>query len=168
MERPLIFQGVFLRWWLLLMLISIGAILAIGMGVLDSLIQADVTRISFLIFAIFVVYTAKAGRMTHRAYKGRPVKALETVWFVSDQLLTLGMIGTVIGFIYMLSTNFCAIDASNSLALKRAMGDMSIGMGTALYTTAAGLITSLLLKAQAFNIARFLEGKESEDEEAVL
>uniref|UniRef100_A0A6M3K3B5 Putative MotA/TolQ/ExbB proton channel family protein n=1 Tax=viral metagenome TaxID=1070528 RepID=A0A6M3K3B5_9ZZZZ len=73
-------------------------------------------------------------------------------WFVSDLLLTLGMIGTVVGFIYMLSTTFQQLDPSNIASMKGMIGKMGTGMGTALYTTASGLICSMLLRVQLYNM----------------
>ena len=71
--------------------------------------------------------------------------------FVSDLCLTIGMIGTVAGFIYMLSSSFASIDVSNVSSLQGVLSHMSAGMATALYTTAAGLISSAFLKLQYFN-----------------
>ena len=67
--------------------------------------------------------------------------------FVSDALLRLGLLGTVVGFILMLApvsevTNF---DPSSARALLQ---QMSGGMAVALYTTLFGLVTSILLKLQ--------------------
>ena len=63
------------------------------------------------------------------------------------------MIGTVAGFIFMLSTAFATVDVSNVNSLQNVLTKMSAGMGTALYTTAAGLVASAFLKLQYFNFS---------------
>jgi hypothetical protein len=78
-------------------------------------------------------------------------------WFVSDMLLTLGMIGTVAGFIYMLSSSFSEMDPQNAITMQGVLAKMGAGMSTALYTTAAGLVCSLLLKLQVFNFTHHLD-----------
>jgi flagellar motor component MotA len=87
----------------------------------------------------------------------RYYKKSETGWFVSDMLLTLGMIGTVAGFIYMLSSSFSDLNPQNATGMQGALIKMSKGMSTALYTTAAGLVCSMLLKLQVFNFTHRLD-----------
>ena len=67
--------------------------------------------------------------------------------FLSDVLLRLGLLGTIVGFILMLlpMAELKGFDASMMQSLLTAM---SGGMAVALYTTLAGLITSTLLKVQ--------------------
>ncbi|MGI9324918.1 MAG: MotA/TolQ/ExbB proton channel family protein [Pseudomonadales bacterium] len=67
--------------------------------------------------------------------------------FLSDVLLRLGLLGTIVGFIFMLLpiAEMQGIDAST---MQKLLTSMSGGMAVALYTTLAGLITSTLLKLQ--------------------
>ena len=69
------------------------------------------------------------------------------VWFTADLLLTLGLVGTVVGFITMLAP-LAGLDAGDAAAMKRAIGSMSGGMAVALYTTLAGLVGGVLLRIQ--------------------
>jgi len=70
-------------------------------------------------------------------------------WFVSDVLLSLGLLGTVIGFIAMLAP-IGQLESGDEAALKAALTAMSGGMAIALYTTLAGLIGAVWLKVQGF------------------
>ena len=68
----------------------------------------------------------------------------ETGWFIVDVLLKLGLVGTIIGFIYMLGS----VAETSSLdvnTMQKVLKQMSSGMGTALFTTLAGLVASMLL-----------------------
>jgi hypothetical protein len=81
----------------------------------------------------------------------------ELGWFVADLLLSLGLLGTVIGFIFMLGP-ISALDDTSHSAIQAALAAMSGGMAVALYTTLAGLIGGMLLKVQGF----FLDGAVQE------
>ena len=74
-------------------------------------------------------------------------------WFVADVLLKLGLLGTVIGFILMLSP-IGGINTFDVETMKSALTSMSSGMAVALFTTLAGLIAGTLLKVQYY----FLDG----------
>ena len=62
------------------------------------------------------------------------------------------MIGTVSGFLIMLTGAFAGVDIGDEEAMKSVLEKMSIGMSTALYSTLFGLICGGLLKIQYFNI----------------
>lgn len=67
--------------------------------------------------------------------------------FVSDALIKLGLLGTIVGFILMLLP-VSEIEAFEPALMQQLLASMSEGMAVALYTTLAGLVTSTLLKLQ--------------------
>ena len=67
--------------------------------------------------------------------------------FLSDMLLKLGLLRTVVGFILMLLP-IGEIQEFDPSVMRELLAAMSSGMAVALYTTLAGLITSTLLKLQ--------------------
>jgi hypothetical protein len=69
--------------------------------------------------------------------------------FVSDTLMKLGLLGTIIGFIIMLAP-IAGLDAADKVAMRSSMGLMSDGMAVAMYTTLAGLIGSILVRIQYY------------------
>ena len=69
--------------------------------------------------------------------------------FVSDTLMKLGLLGTIIGFIIMLAP-IATLDAADKVAMKSSMGLMSDGMAVAMYTTLAGLVGSILVRIQYY------------------
>ena len=68
-------------------------------------------------------------------------------YFVSDLLLKLGLMGTVIGFILMLGP-IAEIKQFEPALMQQLLTAMSGGMAVALYTTLTGLVTSTLIKSQ--------------------
>ena len=69
--------------------------------------------------------------------------------FVSDTLMKLGLLGTIIGFIIMLAP-IAGLDAADKVAMKSSMGLMSDGMAVAMYTTLTGLVGSILVQTQYY------------------
>ena len=83
------------------------------------------------------------------AFEGDLRRGQEFGWFVADLLLSLGLLGTVIGFILMLAP-ISGLDTTDESAIKGALATMSGGMAVALYTTLTGLVGGMLLKVQGF------------------
>ncbi|MBP19914.1 MAG: hypothetical protein CMQ21_13610 [Gammaproteobacteria bacterium] len=67
--------------------------------------------------------------------------------FASDMLLKLGLLGTIVGFIMMLTPVGELTDFDPNV-LQQLLGQMSGGMAVALFTTISGLVTSTLLGLQ--------------------
>jgi ABC-type lipopolysaccharide export system ATPase subunit len=63
-------------------------------------------------------------------------------------MMAIGMIGTLLGFIMVLSTAFADVDTSSIESMKNVISTLSGGMGIALITSLTGLTSSLLLKFQ--------------------
>lgn len=77
-------------------------------------------------------------------------------WFAVDFLIRLGLIGTVIGFILMLSTVYTLQNEEVS-ALQELLSSMGAGMQVALYTTLTGISASLLLSIYCKVLDRFAD-----------
>ena len=69
--------------------------------------------------------------------------------FAGDALLKLGLLGTIVGFILMLLP-IASLDNFEPTSIKSSMKVMSGGMAVAMYTTLAGLVGSILVKAQYY------------------
>ncbi|MGB1612883.1 MAG: MotA/TolQ/ExbB proton channel family protein, partial [Arenicellales bacterium] len=68
-------------------------------------------------------------------------------WFVADLMIKLGLLGTVVGFIFMLNS-VAQMETTDLNAAKLMLTQMSSGMRIALFTTLAGLSSGLILGAQ--------------------
>ena len=124
---------------------------------LDKEINSDSNNIFIMIYRDYQLTNniSKDNKTSSQEdFKLKLYEFADNGFFVSDLLLKLGIIGTVIGFIIMLSS-LSAIDEMNLSKMNNLLLSMSSGMKVALYTTLTGLIGSILLSIQ-YN---FLESK---------
>ena len=161
-------HALFLKWWLFFTVVCVGFIYAVGIGAIETLWDKDATKLSFVLLALFGFVSAWCGYKTWTLSKfldsGREDEhivekidhLIEVGWFSSDLCLTIGMIGTVSGFIMMLS-GFYTVDVSQVETIQELIKQLGAGMSTALYSTLVGLICSALLKIQYFNLNQAID-----------
>ena len=111
----------FLMWMLQLSVVSVAVFVAMSFGVFKELLKADSTWISVGIMVWFCISSFRCGMATWRLARGNfdkeeIVGQLERFSFCSGAFTTLGMIGTVIGFIIALGA-FSLIDSANPASI---------------------------------------------------
>jgi len=117
-------------------------------GFTELLIEGDPTRIGFFVLTMFFIASTYVGKQTYDFSVTHVVPDLKPQWFMAQTFTSFGMIGTVIGFLLLLTKVFVDLDVSSHASLQNALVNMTMGMGTALLTTLVGLVCSLLLKTQ--------------------
>ena len=137
----------FLLWWIQVVTVLFAAILIFTYGWFDKLWNADQTKISFIIITIFVATSIATGFLSFRS-DTQYIKLSNYIWFASETMVTLGLIGTVAGFLLMLSSAYDNLDVSNVENVQKVISNMALGMSTALCTTLSGLVGSVLTKVQ--------------------
>lgn len=151
---------IFLRWWLFFCLSILVATVSYYFGFFHEIYEKDATKLSFVIISIYLIASMYVGKLTYDQKNNKDYSTgLNVSWFTSEVLLSLGMIGTVSGFIIMLGDSFGSIDTANPETLKSALSAMALGMSTALYTTLVGLILSQALKIQLVNLESGVENE---------
>lgn len=90
------------------------------------------------------------------AYAAGVRSANEFGWFYIDLMLKVGFLGTLVGFILMLSS---VADSGNldAASMQKVLAHMSLGMSTALYTTLVSLVAGILLSVPYYLLDRGLE-----------
>ena len=89
-------------------------------------------------------------------YADRLRSPVDLGWFLVDVTVRLGLLGTIIGFILIFgSLDGVSIDGAEGL--RELLVAMSGGMGTALFTTLAGLVGATLLSVQYLIVGRAAE-----------
>lgn len=133
----------FLKWWLAVVLqlaiLGVSAFYEYHIFVLEH----DTTFLSGLILLLWVVTSIFIGKY---AYKKKT--NFEVQWFTAEQCMTIGMIGTVVGFLMMLNDSFGHLDPRDTEAMRQVIADMAVGLSVALLTTLNGLVASMFLKIQ--------------------
>jgi hypothetical protein len=90
-------------------------------------------------------------RLVERVHSGH-----SSGWFLSDFLLRLGLIGTVIGFVIMLGSVY-ELKQDDVHALQQLLTRMGGGMQVALYTTLTGLGSAMLIGLQCHWLDRYAD-----------
>ena len=134
----------FLYWWLIVCAVGTLSYITHSMGWLVPVYTNDLTYITFLITAVTIFTTLSLGYK----FKVPDADTVDVEWFVSDVVLTLGMLGTIIGFMIMLQGTFSSIEFNDANSIRLALSSMSQGLFTALNTTLIGLVSSIILKVQ--------------------
>jgi hypothetical protein len=154
---------VWLRWWLFTMMVVAGTIVAMFAGVFELVWAADVTYLSFVIMTLAVGMTIRCGILTYNAAKAPDKITLENLSVLKESgelsasiCARLGLVGTVIGFIIMLSS-FATVDFTDVASTQTLIKSMSMGMGVALWTTLIGQICSIVVNIQYHNLTQFIE-----------
>ena len=137
----------FLLWWVQVVSICFASFFIYTFDWFEALYNSDQTKISFLIITVFVIASITTGYLSYKKTINFE-KLSNYVWFSSETMVTLGLIGTVAGFLLMLSSAFDNLDVKNVENVQEVITDMSLGMSTALCTTLVGLVCSVLTKIQ--------------------
>ena len=113
----------FWKWWTGVVLIIVSAILLeIFTKSVTYIYINDSSYISLFIFCIFVVVTSIIG---YRSFllQFRNITPTENQmmfpWFAADAVTSMGMIGTIIGFLLVLGGAFADVDPTNVEAMKK-------------------------------------------------
>ena len=114
--------------------------------------DSDKTKISVFILGMFVLATLVMGYLSfkgsHEDMWDRAERLENYVMFGADTMITIGMVGTLVGFLMMLNTAFIDLDVNDVKNVQSAIANMAIGMSTALVTTLVGMICSTLTRLQ--------------------
>lgn len=142
----------FWKWWTIAVLsVTAFAVSDYFFGLLNYLIETDKTLLSFVIIAIGVGCTLVMGFLSYckQFNKREPSENyLQPLWYFSEAVMSIGMVGTLLGFLLVLTTAFEGVDTTDVNDMKEVISNLASGMGIALTTSLCGLITSIWLKLQ--------------------
>lgn len=153
---------VFWKWWTTIVVCIVLLVIAeTNISISNYLFVLDSTKISLIILTILVACSAFIGYKAYKKqFRQREVsqRSVEPIWFFSDAVLSIGMVGTLVGFLIVLTTTFSNITDYSPEELKNIIGTLASGMGIALITSLTGLLSSILLKFQLV----LLDGESNE------
>ena len=142
----------FWKWWTsFITVISVTVLAQIQFGIIDFIRYNDPTYITSVVIGIAILSTLWIGYFSYTVqFKNEtpPDSQMEQLWFIADTVMSIGMVGTLIGFLMVLTSTFTDIDTSSAEEMRRVIGSLAAGMGVALLTSLAGLLSSIYLKLQ--------------------
>lgn len=155
-----------LKWWFCFC----SSLLALGLsfffGWAQKLWELDITKIGAGIVVLYFLFSIFIGWLTYLAEKSannlsyfdqknsvsRVEAHLKGGWFASELMLGLGMIGTMIGIMVMLSAAF-----GGDMNVASILSGLKVGLSTVGVTTIIGLVCSFALKIQLVNLEFVLD-----------
>ncbi len=147
-------KRLFLQWALFICLVAIGAAIAASLGWSGYVFHGDSTHLTVVTLSVFVLTTAWCGRLCWRFASGENSKAIEHAlasgWFASSVCVTLGLLGTVIGYYLMMQ----GVADGGEDAAEQLVRQIRAGMGTVLINTVVGGICGLLIEVQSHFIGQ--------------
>lgn len=154
------------KWWFAFWSVIVGCLFVQGFDLFVAVKHADPTWISFTIMGIFAITFLFVGWLTRQVHKSADAIPtaelnLSMLWYSVDLMTALGMIGTVIGFLMMLGTTLTGLQIGDTVSAQKAIGQMAIGISTALVTTLVGLICSQITKFTIVNLEQMIDEKTS-------
>mgnify|MGYP001559907928 CR=1 FL=1 len=139
-------KRLFLQWTLFACLAAIGAFIAARMGWVGYL-RNDPTHITLITLGVFVFATVWLGRLSWRLSSGHnPEIVREELghgWFASSLCVSIGLIGTAIGYYLMLKDGNASGDAAE--VINRLFANASI----ALINTVVGGVCGVFVELQS-------------------
>ena len=154
----------FTKWFLLNAIVGTAVFLAEQKEAISSIIKNDLSYISILIMALYVVVSIYIGRLCYlsdkinkkreKAAKEYLKERSELGWFSAEHFFSLGLLGTIIGLIISTQGSL-----DSSLPTSEIVAGLKEGLNTAFYTTVCGIVFSLPLQVQLMILKFKLEGK---------
>jgi len=140
----------FYIWWITNLLVASGVFWAWHNDIVTKIWHDDVTMITSVLSILYIFTTFLIGYVAYT--KDFASKIVDACWFLSEQMLALGMLGTVVGFIYLLSSGITSASVTDPTSLATLLANMSVGLGIALYTNAVGILASLVTKGLLYAV----------------
>ncbi|MCG7944818.1 MAG: MotA/TolQ/ExbB proton channel family protein [Candidatus Thiodiazotropha taylori] len=134
------------NWTIFIIVISAAFALQIAFEIGTFAIQNDTTYISLGIIFIYIILSLVILKKSYEKQSLGHETDNSFLWYSSDAVMSLGMVGTLLGFLFVLTSSFQNVDTASADAIKQVIGELAAGMGIALITSLTGLCTSILIK----------------------
>ena len=146
----------FTKWFLLNSVVLTAIFFAEQKNAISTIIKNDLSYISILIMALYILVSLNIGRLCYLSDKmskknsKTKLKEIEYLkrrsdlgWFSAEHFFSLGLLGTIVGLIFATSGSL-----DSSLPVSEIVTGLKEGLNTAFYTTVCGIVFSLPLQVQ--------------------
>jgi len=156
-----------LKWWFIFCSSLVGAFIAFKLGYMQKLWEVDISKLSYVTLATYTLVSLYVGFLTWKASlhgsdhsmnydvktrRADVVQHIPALWFASELMMGLGMMGTIIGFLFMLNNTFAGVAPGTAVVTSQIVASAAIGLSTSCTTTLVGLVCSFLTKMQLVNL----------------
>lgn len=164
----------FLRWWIIFVFMVLSFVFSYYSGAIETIVKKDTTYLCIVIWLLSLVTTIDCGFKTFKISKYTSLNGcfldknqqlvdvggfLDFGGFSAAISSSLGLLGTIVGFIIAMSSDFAKINISDVTATQKILGQLSNGIAIALYTTLVGLIGAIFTQVQYFNLEKAIKNK---------
>ena len=146
----------FIKWFLFNAVFLTAVFFAETKGAISLMIKNDISHLTIVIMALYIIMSAFTGRLCYLADKTekrsdvrRLLRKADTGWFAAEHFFSLGLLGTVFGLCVATSTSL-----NEGTEVSDIVSGLKTGLNTAFYTTICGIVFSLPLQVQLM-ILRF-------------
>jgi hypothetical protein len=148
-------RKLFLQWAVMASLIVTGAIFAGQLGFF-GLLEADPSRVPYIILGAFILATAWCGWLCWQLSGGRDPEEIEIGLILghygSSVCVSLGLIGTAIGYLITFKHGATVGDAKSAIQL--AFGEGSIALINTVFGAVCGLIVEIQSKYIKYDVSK--------------
>lgn len=155
-------------WLVITLLCAVGTFWLYHAGVVASLWKVDEHYVLTTMYAWFVVAILWTGYTAWKIPVDGPKVSKRRLAFTSysaQTMLNIGLFGTTLGFIAMLTAAFVGKDYSNTSVLQGVLPLIGTYWAMALYSTASAIGLGIVLMTQSFMLRYVTEVIEQKDEE---
>jgi hypothetical protein len=133
-------KRLFLQWTLFVSVLCVGAMIATNLGWTSLVFNSDPTHITYVTLAVFMMATVWCGLLTWRLSNGASPKEVEDDlahgWFASSLCVSIGLIGTAVGYYIMLKNGNATGDPSE--VIRKAFANTSIAIVNTIFGAVSG------------------------------
>lgn len=137
-------KRLFLQWSLFMCLVGVGAAIAAGLGWVGYL-RNDPTHITLVTLGVFLLATLWLGRLSWKLSNGDDPEELKEEldhgWFASSLCVSIGLIGTAVGYYLMLQGGNAGGEASE--IIKQTFANTSIAIVNTVFGAVCGVIVEI-------------------------
>ncbi len=137
-------KSLFLRWSLFMSLVVIAVFIGVTLGWTSSL-ASDPTHVTLVTLSVFSLATAWCGRLAWKLSNGQDPEEVEEAlahgWFASSLCVSVGLIGTAIGYYVMLKNGAAVGDPSE--VIRRAFANTSMAIINTVFGAVCGVIVEV-------------------------
>ena len=138
-------KRLFLQWALFVSLLCVAAMIAASLGWISLVFNSDPTHITYVTFCVFFLATLWCGSLSWKLSNGAPPDDVEDDLahgrFASSLCVSIGLIGTAVGYYLMLKNGNATGEPSE--VIRQAFANTSIAIVNTIFGAVSGVLVEI-------------------------